>query len=76
MCVPLSGSQANGGSPPMARSIEEVSGKIGTTIQFFVTAKSWIIDGKGPSRISARVTVPSSVTVWMLTSLVKRPVAE
>ncbi len=76
MCVPLSGSQANGGLPAMARSIELVSGKIGTTIQFLVTAKSWIMLGKGPSRISARVTLPSAVTVWMLTSLVKRPLAE
>ncbi len=76
MWVPLSGSQANGGLPPIARSIDEVSGKIGTTIQFRVTAKSWIMLGKGPSRISARVTLPSAVTVWRLTSLVKRPEAE
>ena len=45
----------------MARSIDEVSGKIGRTIQFLVTAKSWTIEGNGPSRISARVIVPSAV---------------
>src|SRR5437879_1743151 len=45
MCVPLSGSQANGGLPFIARSIEPVSGNTGSTIQFRVTAKSWIIDG-------------------------------
>jgi hypothetical protein len=44
MCVPLSGSQAKGGLPLIARSIEPVSGKIGSTIQFRVTAKSWIIE--------------------------------
>ena len=76
MCVPLSGSQANGGMPDIARSIDEVSGKTGTTIQFCVTAKSWIIDGNGPSRISARVMLPSAVTVCRLTSLLKRPLAE
>ena len=76
MCVPLSGSQANGGLPDIARSIDEVSGKIGSTIQFRVTAKSWIIDGNGPSRISARVMRPSLSTVWRLISLLKRPLAE
>ena len=60
----------------MARSIDEVSGKIGRTIQFFVTAKSWTIEGNGPSRISARVTTPFLSTVCRLISLLKRPLAE
>ena len=46
---PLVFAQAKGGLPDMARSIDEVRGKTGSTIQFRVTAKSWIIDGKGPS---------------------------
>ena len=45
MCVPLSGSQAKTGLPDIARSSELVSGKTGTTIQFRVTAKSWIMLG-------------------------------
>ena len=75
MCVPLSGSQANGGLPLMARSIEPVSGKTGTMIQFLVTAKSWTMLGNGVSSISARVIAPFLSAVWMLTKGVKGPFA-
>jgi len=44
--------------PCFARSIEPVSGKTGTTIQFRVTAKSWIMLANGISSISERVILP------------------
>ena len=73
MCVPLSGSQAKGGLPAIARSIEPVSGKIGTHDPVFVTTKSWTMLERAWS-LCARVTLPSTAG-QMLTVVVKRPLA-